>query len=54
MDCPKSHAVCLPQTINDFPEGLFQILIRTAASEEPFGMRTYSELATAVAARRGL
>ena len=35
--------MCLPQTISDFPEGQFQILISTAAPEEPFGTRTFSE-----------
>lgn len=43
MDGPKNHAMCLLQTISDFPEGLFQILIWTVASEGPFGVRACSE-----------
>lgn len=45
MGHPKSHAMCLPQTISDFPEGQFQILIWTVASEQPFGVRTFPKLA---------
>lgn len=37
--------MCLPQTISDFPEGQFQILIWTVASEQSFGVRTFPELA---------
>lgn len=43
MDGPKNHAMCLLQTISDFPEGLFQILIWTVASQGPFGVRACSE-----------